>query len=309
MLLSNEIDLKMSVDEIIDLIKPVINIEIDDASSWRDHFSMSIQSNSYTLVDSRCLFNLIQLIAWKKYCEDKDKDEYKILDQKQLYQRYNCFFESGHFKYRYKEIKKIHFKNFVFLNLYIEKILDITDTISFINSSITISDNDITALKKIRDTNITKSYKFFSVYGPYWSRFKIFGEKYKKHSLEIDFSTSHVTNPDKVLELIDIYNGYFQTILLKDIPVNKTNLWFKKLLCRKWARFKFCISVVVNLCILGTLLPKGGLIWKLFVLLIGGGLSFIIQSIIYNRMINYPETAACSYAKEPFDTNGGVTFK
>jgi hypothetical protein len=292
MLLNNEINLKMSTDEIIDLIKPVINIEINN-------FSMSIESRRYLMVDSPCLVNLIQLIAWKKYLENENE----VLNDEQLRNKFLRFFEDDN-----EKIEKIYFKNFIFLDLHIEKILDITRNISFIDSSTTLSDNDITALQKIRNTNITLPCEPFNPYGPYWIGYA-YGGKYKKHSLEINFSTSYVTNPDKALELIDLYNGYFQTIFLKNIPVDKTKLWFKKLLCRKWARFKFCISILVNLCILGTLLLKGGLTWKLFILSIGGGISFIMQSIIYWRMINYPENAMHDWTRERFETNGGVAFE
>lgn len=298
MLLEKQINLTMTTDEIIDLIKPVINIEIKNSNLY-GFFSMSIESRRYFMVDSPCLVNLIQLIAWKKYLERGNQ----VLNDKEFIDNYNFFFGF----YPDKIVKKIYFKNFLFLDLHIEKILDVALNISFVDSSTTLSDNDITALQKIRNANITLPYQLFSIYGPYWSRYNTFRQTYKKHSLEINFSTSHVANPDKALELIDLYNGYFQTIFLKNIPVDKTKLWFKKLLCRKWARLKFCISVIVNLAILGALLPKGGL--KLFILSICGGVFFIIQAIIYYCMINYPETAAHYWAQERFETNGGVTFE
>jgi len=294
----NATKIPFSHEEIIELVKPAITIQMKRA---KPHYffsisSLKIQSNRCIIIDSPALLNLIKLITWKACIAAQNWQNDPTLANK----------FSAYFSERNALFRTICLKNLSFEGLYLDQIVHNAKSISFKNSIITISDNDINALKTVQKRNITKPAPGpLDFYGPY-CYYSNGSADYEKHSLEVDFGFSIINNPNKLLDLVDIHNGYFQTISIKNALISFVALKRKQFLCRKLARVKFFLSVVLNhLVIIITLFKYNR--WILGTL--GAILSSFIQYYIHYRMIEFPEKTASHILKKSFNTNGGVTFK
>lgn len=294
------IDIKTFVDntkipynyeQIINLIRPAISFKVYPTSHKFD-----ILANRLIVIDSLALCNLIKLTIWKKDIGSNDH----INNEEEL---------STYIKKSLDEFSKIKIElklvNLIFDGINVDTILDNIDSIKFENCSMTISDNDINSLKRIQKFNITKAAPgILDFYGPYYLYYN--GTAiYKKHSLEIDFINSKITNPDKLLALFDMYNGYFKTILIKHARVSLLKLKIKKFLCRKLVRIKFLLLCIINLFIIISLFKYNHPILGMLTVIT----SPCIQSTLYYRMIDYPENAASKCLNKSLNTTGGVTFE
>lgn len=287
--------IKESHEEIINLVKPALTITIKPDEKVIKKKLITIKANRLITITSPALFNLIKLIAWRLFTTSDPYLAQKRDGKDDLYIFCNDFFPAFTIDSQY----------LIFNGLHLDKIAQNIDSITFKDSKITILNNDINKLKDIQKKNITKPAPGpLNFYGPYID-YSYGGKRYEKHSLTIEFTDTEITNPNKLLALFDIYNGYFQTILIKNAKISQDQLKIKQFLCRKPARIPFLFDMLLNIGVIIILFKRKHWIFGLLSLIFLSA----IQKWYHYKIIDFPENAASRVLKEPVNTNGGVTFE